>query len=514
MGGKYLIGLFLMLLGCFGGTVLTCLWKRSRDFFFFLMIILMPMTERFDINFISRDFYRGTTRGFEFSLVDILSISLLASAVLIPRKGWSRGFWPASFGFLLLFFFYACFNVGMSDPKLFGLFELSKMIRGLIIFLAAAFYVREEREMGIFILAMGLIVSYEGALALQQRYFGRINRVPGTLDDSNSLSVFLCTTAPIFAAAINSRIPKLLKGLSAIAIALACVGVVLTISRMGVVIVALVLMGATFATISYQVTARKMVIGLVVLLGATGIVAKSWKTLESRFKSSTITEEYGSNKNLGRGYYIRVARAIVDDRVLGVGLNNWSYWVSQKYGPRLGYHFVHYSGTDRDPVRIIPPGSNVDDAQAAPAHSLGALTAGELGLPGLILFAFLWMRWFQIGASFFWKRTMDPMHRMGVGIFFALLGIFLSSLTEWVFRHSPIYYTIHVLLGVLASLYFIKKKAKREAAGEALNDEQFPEETSDQNESNQPFPEPQPIYSAQGSALDGGFFPSPKGNPA
>jgi hypothetical protein len=136
--------------------------------------------------------------------------------------------------------------------------------------------------------------------------------------------------------------------------------------------------------------------------------------------------------------------------------------VSEKYGPRLGYRFVHYKGTDVEPSTVIPPESNVDEAQAAPAHSLGALTAGELGIPGLIMFAIVWMRWFQMAASFLWPRTNDPLRRIGVGIFFALCGIFLQSLTEWVFRHSPIYYVVNINLGVLASLYYMKRKAKRE----------------------------------------------------
>jgi hypothetical protein len=140
--------------------------------------------------------------------------------------------------------------------------------------------------------------------------------------------------------------------------------------------------------------------------------------------------------------------------------------VSEKYGPRLGYRFVHYKGTDVEPSTIIPPESNVDEAQAAPAHSLGALTAGELGIPGLILFAIVWLRWFQMAASFLWPRTTDPLRRIGVGLLFALCGIFLQSLTEWVFRHSPIYYVVNINLGVLASLYYLKKKAKREKAEE------------------------------------------------
>src|SRR5258706_1424811 len=429
MENKDLIGLVLVVIGVSGGILLTCISSRARDLFFIGMVLLAPMTEDYDVNFVSRDFYRGTTRGFEFSLVDILSISLLAGLLLVPR-GRSRGYWPASLGLMLLFFCYACFNVGIADPKLFGLFELSKMLRGLTIFLAVAFYVRGERELRFFIFALGLIVFYEGALSLKQRYLYHVHRVFGTMDDSNSLSVFFCTAAPVLVAVLTSRVPKILKGLAALGVALACIGVILTISRAGVVILALVLLGATATTISFHFTARKVILTLVIASTAEGVTAKSWKTLESRFQSASFAEEYTKKKTLGRGYYIRVAAAIAEDRWFGVGLNNWSYWLSQKYGPKLGYQFVPYRGTDREPSTVIPPGRNIDEAQAAPAHSLGALTVGELGIPGLVLFSLLWLRWFQMASSFLWKRTADPMRRIGIGLLFALIGIFLQSLTE------------------------------------------------------------------------------------
>ena len=44
------------------------------------------MTEYVDVNFVSRDWYRGTTRGFEVSFVDVLSLSLLAE-----RDSFGRG---------------------------------------------------------------------------------------------------------------------------------------------------------------------------------------------------------------------------------------------------------------------------------------------------------------------------------------------------------------------------------------------------------------------------------------
>ena len=167
---------------------------------------------------------------------------------------------------------------------------------------------------------------------------------------------------------------------------------------------------------------------------------------------------------LGRGYYIRIARAIAKVEFFGVGLNNWSYWVSNKYGPKNGYRFVPYRGEDHEPRTLIPSDSNVDEAQAAPAHNLGALTLGELGIPGLVLFSLLWMRWFQMGGSFLGKRDPDPMRRIGVGLFFGCCGMFLQCLTEWVFRHLPLYYVFHEMLGVLMSLYFLRRQTRRRAA--------------------------------------------------
>jgi hypothetical protein len=53
------------------------------------------------------------------------------------------------------------------------------------------------------------------------------------------------------------------------------------------------------------------------------------------------------------------------------------------------------------------------------------------------------------------------MHRFGVGFFFAICGIFLQSVTEWVYRQTQILFTFHVLLGALASLCYFRRQARR-----------------------------------------------------
>jgi hypothetical protein len=367
--------------------------------------------------------------------------------------------------------------VAISDPQLFGLFELFRMFRGLLLVLAVALYVRSERELRLFVFSLAFLICYEGLLAIKQRYLEGIHRVPGTLIESNSLSVLLVTTTPVMVTALTSRLPVVIKCLCAVAIPLAMIAELMTISRAGVMILAFLLFTATVSTISYRITLRRVTIALVIILGVTGLTAKSWKTLQERFHESTLEQEYGNKKNLGRGYYIRIAKTIAKSQLFGVGLNNWSYWVSNKYGPRLGYWFVPYRGPDHVPSDIIPPESNVDEAQAAPAHNLGALTLGELGIPGLVLFSLVWMRWFQMGASFLFKRDPDPMKRIAVGLFFGSCGMFLQCLTEWVFRHLPLYYVFHVMLGVLMSLYYIKRRASKAQSTQAAFEAMTPADT-------------------------------------
>ncbi|HLX71907.1 MAG TPA: O-antigen ligase family protein [Verrucomicrobiae bacterium] len=491
---KDTIGFILLFCGSFGGTLIACLSQRVRDLFFFLIVSLTIVTEHVAMNFVSKEWYRGTSRGFEVSLIDILAISLVASAFVRPRlrrisaaavasgddrpenrqvraagifevapgvyqeKRW---FWPASFGLMILLFLYACVCVAMADPKIFGLFALSKMVRGIIVFLAAAFYVRSERELKLFVFALGATVCFEGLYALGERYINGTYRVPGTVDDSNSLSMYLCTTAPVFMAVLTSRFPIYIKALGVTAIAVAFVGVILTISRAGLIAILIMLFAAGIMTVSYRLTLRRIIIVLLVLCGIGGALAKSWKTVGDRFKNDSLKQEYGSKHVQNRGYYIRIALAIANDSWFGVGPNNWSYLVSNKYGPRLGWHFVPYMDLEQAPSQLVPAGRDIDEPQAAPAHSLAALTIGEMGFGGFAIFSLLWVRWLLMGASFLWPRTPDPMRRMGVGIFFGICGNFFQSCTEWVFHQSPIFFTFNIMIGVLASLCYLRKQERR-----------------------------------------------------
>jgi O-antigen ligase len=448
---KHIIGALLLPFAVPVCTAVMLYWRRARDIGFFVIVFGAMFFLNLNINFMDRPWYRGTTRGFEFSVPDVLALSLLLVMWLRPRKGEPRLFWPPGLAAMLVYFGYCVISVLSHDPMLWGMYELLKILRGIVIFAAAANYVRNEKQLRVFLWAYISAVIVQGLIAVKMRYLGHVHRVFGTLEHPNSLSLFMCMAVPILYAATMSKLPKWPRRLALLGIALAMISVILTISRTGIVTLGLVLLGIVAACFSFKLNLRNIFITAGVILAMIFGVAYSWSTVMERFNSATLAEE----EEKGRGEYIRLAKLIAADRFFGVGLGNWSYWVSNKYGPIDGSPFIPYINTSEIPNQENPKG--LETAQAPPAHNLGALTIGELGWPGLTLFGVAWLRWFHMGVVFLWKRKSDPMLRIGAGLFFAVCAAFFQSLTEWEFRQAQIFVTIHVLAGVLAALYWRKK---------------------------------------------------------
>jgi len=456
---KHLIGLVLLSLAAPAVCVTTSFSRRIRELAFFVMLAGWVVTDRMDIHFFSFDLYRGSTRGVEVSILDTLGLGVLVGQLVRPVPGQKRWFWPASLGFLFFFFLYGCFSVAISTPKMFGVFELSKLLRGIFIFVTAAWFIRSERELKILVLALAAAVSFEGALALKERFLGGYDRVTGTLTHANSLSMYLCMTTPVFVAAATSRFPKYVRYLAGFCIGLATMAILLTFSRAGIPIFCFVVLGTTVACMSLRLTFKKVAITSLVCIGLVVVLYRYGGALKERYSEATWQEEIATDQFENRAQYFHIASLILQDHFFGVGLNNWSYWVSKLYAHKAGVDV--YQDYDDIPAYILESNANWDDTYAPPGHNLAVITAGELGLPGLAVFALLWMRWFQIGFTFLWPRSPEPMRRMGVGFFFATWGIFMQSVTEWVFRATPMFMTFHILMGALASLYYWKRRSRK-----------------------------------------------------
>jgi len=466
---NHIIAATLIVLLGLAGITAGCIAQRARDLMFFMMVAGAVVTERLDVHFFSIAWYRGSTRGFEISLIDVLAVSVLAASMMVPRYRGPRWRWPAGLGVLGAYFLYCCFNVLISEPKIYGAFELSKIARGIIFLVSSAAYVRTKRELRWLVLGLVCAVCLEGAEALRQRVFGGMDRVAGSLDHANSLSMYLCLVGPVLAAAAAADFPRWLRRLSFLGLGVAALTMMLTLSRAGVPIFGIVVVATAVFCASWRPTAKKLIFGCAITAVGLALLVASWKPLMARYGEASLSEEYLDNDagNEGRGVYLRWARMISEDHFFGLGLNNWSYGVSKTYGAKEGFAYGDYDKIHSMDEMIADPDTNY----AAPAHCLAALTLGELGIPGLFLFALVWLRWFQTGARFLGKRVLDPMRQIGTGIFFGICGIFLQSLTEWVYRQTPIFITFHLLVGALASLYYHRSQGRRLSRAAALGED-------------------------------------------
>ena len=214
MHTEHAIALMLIVFGTGAGIVVTTLSQRARDVAFFALVAGAVLATRVSVNFFSLEWYRGTTRGVEVTALDVVAVSLIAASLLTPRyRLLPRIYWPAGLGFMLLYASYCLFSVLTSHPMVFGAFELTKILRGIMFFLAAALFVRTRRELQILVAAVVFTVLLQGTLALTQRYLGGIHRVGGSVEDTNSLSMYICLATPLLAAAASVDFPWWLRQL-------------------------------------------------------------------------------------------------------------------------------------------------------------------------------------------------------------------------------------------------------------------------------------------------------------
>lgn len=468
---KDLLGLLLLFCGIGATTALMLIWPQTRTIGLFLMAAGLPASGLVDLNIYSAYWYRGTTRGFEITPFDVIALGLLLSSLLSPRGEQPRWYWPTSLGLMILYLAYCTASTLLATPVIFGLFEVSKLVRGIIFFLAAALFVRRPADLAVLVLGLAAAAFCEGALAIRERLLLGIYRPAGTLAHPNSLSMYLCLVTPILIAAACAQFAAWIRWACWIAAGLASISMVLALSRAGLPIFLVVAGGALLWCGSWRPTPGKMAIGFLALVGIGGLVLNSWPLIEARYAQATLQQEYFDAPGESRGYYFRQAGVILDHQPFGVGLNNWSYWVSREYGKPLNMNYENY-----DDIVYAPPTDVMPMFRfAAPAHNLGVLTVGELGWIGLGLLAALWLRWLAMGAGFLFSRRPEAMHRLGVGLCFGMLGVFLHSLTEWTFRQTEIFLTFNLLAGVLAALLTLKRQAAAREAEEAESAEEWDE---------------------------------------
>jgi O-antigen ligase len=448
---KYIIFLVGSIVCVPVGIAVASLWRKFHDFIFMFLVFGTCMPSGLfgfptDINFLSREWYRGTTRGVEVSYLDLLAIILFVSSLIVRSREGRKYFWPPSLGLLFAYFAWCAANVFFaSDPNIFGVFELTKIARAILLFIAVSAYIRSPREIQVFLWTLVLTIFYQAGICLRDRYLFGIHRIRGTLGHPNSLSMYCLQCVPLFITTFLAKdVTKLLRAACILAYIAAAGCILLTISRTGFAALILLSMGTFGLCMGMKLTPGKVAMAFLGCLLVLGMVAKSWDTIASRLGPIDIIQEYGEGD---RGSYFRQGiPAVNDNPFMGVGLNNWSWWITNLYGLEDRPDYEPYEST------TVP--HHRPSMAAAPAHNLYLLIVVELGWPGFMLFFALLLYWAWISGKVLLGGHDMVIQGVRLGAFLSLGGVLLQSWTEWEFRQTPMFFLGHIVMAVAASLYY------------------------------------------------------------
>lgn len=378
-----------------------------------------------DINIFSIEMYRGDTRGFEFGTSDWMILSL--TSVMIFSKRW-RGrrpeVFPPNAALMLAYMLLAFSTLFISDVPIYAGFGLSKIIRAMAVYWLAYNYLKSEQDLRFFLLVLAAIVTFEFLLVLQQRVTG-IYRATGTLPHPNTLALYINMMNMIFLSfVINDKSAGWQRNIYWAALAMGSLIVLATFSRGGLMVMVscyIVVIGLSFAD---RIHFGKIRVVALMLLLALPLMIKVLPSVIERFESAPI------NAELSREQANDAAIAMAGHSWLGVGLNNYSHAINE----------THFS-------RFIPLA-----VDRGIVHNIFLLHAAEMGWVGLLLFILLIAHFQWMAARLIFKRMDNIVSWVAIGIFAAMLSLWIQSTLEWAFRQTYIMIEYFMLAGFLAAL--------------------------------------------------------------
>jgi len=433
---KYAVFALLLVLAVPAMTALAWQSEKLRGYLFSALIFATCLGDHGNIHLLSIETYRGPDRGFEVTLVDLIAWSL--AIAVVARKPGRIAWIPYNTWLMLLYFGVAALSIIDAPQGLLASFTMVKMLRGFVLYWTVVNVLRVGvpiKSIWRGIVTIGILF---GTYAVYQKYGEGRYRIPVTFDHSNTVPLFLNQVLPILlvmglAAKWLSSRASMISLATVMAMLLT---VVMTFSRGGMVLSLMTILGvllvANRKTKSFRVTVASLVVVCGLALG--GLV--TGKSIADRFM------EAPESSHLAREEFNRAAQAMAADNPLGVGINQFSYVLSNT--PKY-----------TNMIKIMAA-----EKQKGVCHEVYFLTAAELGWIGLVIFVMVLLR-------FLWHASFEAFRRKGfdgllqAAIALGMLALHLSGFLEWVFRITPIFYMYLVCCGLSVGLADVSRMAVR-----------------------------------------------------
>ena len=386
-----------------------------------------------DVNFVSMEWYRGDTRGFEFGITDWMIIALIITMARSPR--WRRerlDALPPNSAALLAYLAIAILSLMLAYVPVYAGFGLFKLLRAVAVYWVAYNYLRDEDDLRFLLLILVAMVAIQFSLVLWQRASG-LYRAVGSTPHPNTLAVYVNFMNMIFLAFVLGEKRRSLHTWAAWSgLAMGTLVVLATFSRGALMVLALGFAIVIGLSLWSRPRASKLAIVGMLALAALPLAIKVTPAIIERFETAPV------ESGLSRQQANAAATAMARDHLFGVGLNNYSHVVNHT-------RYAEYIPLESDRGIV---------------HNIFLLQASELGWLGLAAFlalvgGFLWM-----AVSYVRRRRDDITGSMAIGILAGMVALWSQSLLEWLFRQTYVTVEFFLLAGVLAALPRIARRMR------------------------------------------------------
>lgn len=309
-------------------------WQRAL----FGLMIFMPTLQpgRFTLMIGSIEKYRGHTKGYEVSLIEVFAIALIIAvaqsprdAAVPPRKGLPPGTWLYA-----LWTVVGLLSVANAWDASLAWMAFSRFGKGTLIFVAAAMYLRDDKDLRAAIVGLGLSLVVQAWICMKMRYLEGYFQIKGWFEHQNPMSMWAYMTAcVVFAAALHKDVRGRLLWLCLAAFGGAGLCVLLSVSRAALAAYAVgaaIVLGMAWLRGPGVRTALFSVMGM---LGAVLVMMFAMDSLNSRLKE--VKESKEKNAEDLRPVLNRQCLAMLHDYpLLGIGWNNYGLANSRPLGAK------------------------------------------------------------------------------------------------------------------------------------------------------------------------------------
>ncbi len=445
--------LVFILIGTVGFSGLMIIREREKTLLY-IAVIFLPIKLDFNLFFQRSDpeFYRPIS-GLVISAFDIpfflIFMSWMLRLVLNSHEK-IRFYLPFTIPYLAMFGLAVMGIGGSTAPKIHSAWSLWMMFQNWLIFMYVANNVKETRTilMVVFMLMTTLVI--ESFFGLAQHFAGgvlgagifgekessffamragveTVSRVGGTLGHPNRLAAYLELLLPLNIALLFSPLKKNFKVVLAGIFCMASLTMLLTYSRGGWIAFGLGALVTSYLCLS-RITGRKFFSGIIIAISVV-VILVSTITLSESVRRRLFEEDYGAAR-------ARIPLAVVALNVI-------------KHHPILGVGFGQYANAS---IAYDDSWEGITNLFPHPVHNVFLLVAGELGLPALFLFIYIFVLMFYFLYQISKSRDDPLIPFIGMGFLGGLAGWCLHHQVDWEYVLLTTRYWF--IFGLVAGMYY------------------------------------------------------------